>query len=225
MKRTITVKGVGTARTKPDQVVLNMTVEAKDAEYEAAIAAASKQIAAMNSAIEAAGYEKGSLKTTDFNVHMNYEDSHDERGMYRSVFAGYICCHTLKLEFEFTNDALKTTLSAIAACNADPQFNLSFTIKDPTAIKEKLLESAAKNARQKAEVLCRACGVELGELINIDYDWGSVNTFSPTNFVRAKNESAAFGASFDQSLSPEDINSSDSVTFTWLIAGADEGAE
>ncbi|MBR5948829.1 MAG: SIMPL domain-containing protein [Clostridia bacterium] len=215
MKRTITVKGVGTAKTKPDRVVLNMTVETKDREYENAIRSANEQIADLNAALEAVGYEKGSLKTMDFNVHMNYEDARDENGLYRSVFAGYMCFHSLKLEFDFTNAALGKTLSAIASCNAKPQFNLSFTVKNPASIKEKLLESAAMNARQKAEILCAASGVSLGELVNIDYNWGDVNVFSLTNFTRAKNESAVFGASFDAQLSPDDIRSTDSVTFTW----------
>lgn len=222
MKRTITVKGVGTAKTKPDRVVLNMNVEARDKDYEGAICAANAQIAELNAAIESAGYEKGSLKTMDFNVHMNYEDIRDENGIYRNVFAGYMCLHTLKMEFDFTNENLSKTLSAIASCTARPQFNLSFTVKDTAAIKEKLLESAAKNARQKAGILCAASGVVLGELINIDYNWGDVNLFSPTNFMRAKNESAAFGASFDSELSPDDIRSSDSVTFTWEIMSADK---
>lgn len=217
MKRTITVKGVGTAKTKPDRVVLNMNLETKDADYEGAIRAANEQIADLNAALESAGYEKGALKTMDFNVHMNYEDARDENGMYRSVFAGYMCFHSLKLEFDFTNEALSQTLSAIAACKAKPQFNLSFTVKDPAAIKEKLLESAAANARMKANILCSASGVVLGELINIDYNWGDVNVFSPTNFTRAKNENAAFGACFDAQLSPDDIRSTDSVTFTWEI--------
>lgn len=221
MKRTITVKGVGTAKTKPDRVVLNMNIETKDKNYEGAIRAANEQIAALNAAVEGVGYEKGSLKTLDFNVHMNYEDSRDENGMYRSVFAGYMCFHSLKLEFDFTNENLSKTLSAIASCDARPQFNLSFTVKDTAAIKEKLLESAAKNARQKAEILCAASGVSLGELINIDYNWGEVNVFSPTNLMRSKNESAAFGTAFDAELSPDDIRSSDSVTFTWEIGDGD----
>ena len=217
MKRTITVKGIGTAKTKPDRVVLNMTIETKDREYENAIRTANGQIADLNAALEAVGYEKGSLKTMDFNIHTNYEDTRDENGMYRSVFAGYMCFHSLKLEFDFTNENLSKTLSAIASCDAKPQFNLSFTVKDTAAIKEKLLESAAKNARQRAEILCAA-----SELINIDYNLGDVNLFSPTNFTRAKNESAAFGASFDAQLSPDDICSSDSVTFTWEICSNNE---
>lgn len=221
MKKTITVKGIGTARTKPDRVVLNMTIETKNADYEAAIREASAQIAELNAALEGAGYEKGALKTMDFNVHMNYEDARDENGMYRSVFAGYACFHTLKIEFDFTNELLSKTLSAIASCSAKPQFNLSFTVKDPSAIKRQLLESAAKNAREKAEILCAASGVSLGELMNIDYNWGDVNVFSPTNFARAKNESASFGAMLDMDIAPDSIRSSDSAAFTWLIGGSD----
>ena len=108
-------------------------------------------------------------------------------------------------------------LSAIAKSEANPQLNIAFTVKDPTAVKEKLLASAADNARKKAEILCAASGVKLGELINIDYNWGEINVFSNTNFMRAKAEYAGAGMAFDCDITPQDITSSDTVNFTWEI--------
>ena len=50
---------------------------------------------------------------------------------------------------------------------------LSLKTKDPSAVNEALLTSAAANAKRKAEVLCAASGVSLGDLVNIDYNWGA----------------------------------------------------
>lgn len=217
MNRTITVKGVGTTKTKPDRVLITFTLEARDKNYEKAMSLANAQIESMNAALAAVGFEKGELKTTNFNVHTNYEGYHDERGNYRSVFDCYICMHEMTLGFDFDNALISNALSAIAKSEANPQLNIAFTVKDPTAVKEKLLASAADNARKKAEILCAASGVKLGELISIDYNWGEINVFSNTNFMRAKAEYAGAGMAFDCDITPQDITSSDTVNFTWEI--------
>ena len=44
-------------------------------------------------------------------------------------------------------------------------------MKDATAINEEMLRSATANAKKKAEILCEASGVTMGDLIAIDYNW------------------------------------------------------
>lgn len=68
---------------------------------------------------------------------------------------------------------LSLALSAIAGCLSHPQLSVAFTVKDATAINEAMLRSAAANAKKKAEILCEASGVTMGDLIAIDYNWGS----------------------------------------------------
>jgi Uncharacterized conserved protein len=221
MNRTITVRGVGTAKTKPDQIIVSIDLNAKDMDYEKAIFLADDKIERLTSALCAVGYEKDALKTVNFNVNTSYQGYHDDKGMYRQVFDGYIVNHSLKLAFDFSNERLGETLTAIASCDTQPQLNISFTVKDPAGIKEALLKSAAENAKSKAELLTAASGVRLGQLINIDYNWGEVNTFSRTRFnamdeaEEAKPMMRAFGASAN--FTPEDISSSDSAAFTWEI--------
>ena len=52
MARTITVKGVGKATVKPDQVVIRMSFEAKDKSYDQAMALAAQQAADLKQAFE-----------------------------------------------------------------------------------------------------------------------------------------------------------------------------
>lgn len=222
MDRIITVRGVGTAKTKPDWVKISINLNAKDKDYEKAMDLASEQIASLNAALREAGFKKGSLKTLNFNVNTEYEGVHDEKGNYRNVFAGYCVWHSLSLEFKLDNKLLSKTLTAVAMADAKPELNIAFTVKDPSEIKEQLLKNAAENAKTKAEVLAAASGVKLGALLNIDYNWGQVNVFSNTNYgmpkmARAVAESNAMftdGGSFV----PEEITSSDSAAFTWAIA-------
>ena len=66
--KTITVKGVGSVSVKPDYVVLSMSLETRNRDYETAMREATSRIDQINESLSAIGFEKESVKTTDFNV-------------------------------------------------------------------------------------------------------------------------------------------------------------
>ena len=59
---------------------------------------------------------------------------------------------------------------------------MQFTVKDEEAVDAALLDSACANAKAKAEILTKASGVTLGELVSIDYNWGELHLHSPTRY-------------------------------------------
>lgn len=172
MTRTITVKGIGKVTAKPDQVVISMTLEALDKDYEKAMNRASDNLAQLSNLLCYIGFEKEDLKTTNFNVDTDYESERDSKGNYRQIFRGYLVTHDLKLAFDFDVQMLAKALTAVSKCISNPRLSIAFTVKDETAIKEEMLRSAAANARRKAEILCDGSGVQLGELLTINYNWG-----------------------------------------------------
>ena len=218
MTRTITVKGVGSFKAKPDYVVISMNIESKDKDYAKAVENANKRINILEQTVSGIGFEKGSIKTTRFGVSAQYENKKDAGGSFKRVFAGYSCSYSLKLGFDFDSGRLAETLTSIAKCEAEPMLNISFTIKDSANANEELLMSAAKNARRKAEILCAASGEELGRLISINYDWSEPNLVS-----RAMYDSGAECMSMMRNavpqMEPDDIELSDSAAFVWEIRG------
>ena len=182
MARTITVKGIGKASAKPDYVVLSMTLESNHMDYDKAMDMAASHIQHLNETFAAIGFEKGSVKTTNFNVRTDYDRVKDRNGNYKSVFNGYEVTHNLKLSFDFDMGRLSQALAAIAGCLSHPQLSVAFTVKDATAINEEMLRSATVNAKRKAEILCEASGVTMGDLIAIDYNWGELDIYSHTRY-------------------------------------------
>lgn len=149
MARTITVKGIGKASAKPDYVVFSMTLESKHKDYDKAMDMAADHIQQLNETLCGIGFEKGSVKTTNFSVRTDYDRVKDRNGNYQNVFCGYEVTHNLKLAFGFDMGRLSLALSAIAGCLSHPQLSVAFTVKDATAINEAMLRSAAANARKK----------------------------------------------------------------------------
>lgn len=219
MMRTITVKGVGSVSARPDYITLSLGIETQEKEYDDAMQKAMERIDSLEAVSLKVGFEKGDLKTTSFNVSTAYESIKDRSGNYKREFAGYNCSYRLKLAFNFDSKRLAEVLSAIGDSRAKPELSIAFTVKDAAKVSEELLMSATKNAREKAEILCRASGVELGKLQSIDYNWGELNIVSRTSYdmedcimpMMAIRECAA------PEIEPDDIDLRDTATFVWEI--------
>ena len=216
MQRTITVKGIGSATATPDLIRIVMRLEAKDFEYGVTMKIAEGQIESLREALSTVGFDRKDLKTSDFDIRTEYHNEKDAFGNYRNFFDGYICSHRLKLEFDFDTKQLARTLNAIASFISTSSLSIHFTVKDPAAISADLLRSATVNAREKAEILCAASNVKLGDLLSIDYNWGELNIVSHTDFdmpIRC----AAMSPGCNIEIEPEDISLSDTAAFVWEI--------
>ncbi len=221
MARTITVKGSGSVSVKPDYVILNNTLESHNLAYDKAMVLASEQISALSDSLDAADFAKEDLKTTDFKVNTDYERVKNKDGNYRSVFNGYDVIHHLKLGFDFDTKRLSEAIAAIAGCIAHPEVKIRFTVKEPTRVSEDLLCSATENAHGKAEVICRASGVSLGQLVRINYNWGELDIYSHTNYDIGEYAAGVLASPIMEAgidFEPEDIKVGDTVTFEWEIA-------
>lgn len=217
MAKTITVKGIGRVTARPDYVVLSMALETKDMDYGKAMSGAALHLEDLNRALTGVGFGKDDLKTTNFNVNTSYTNVRKPSGEFEHIFDGYVVRHNLKLAFDFDMARLAETLSAVTGCLSNPDLSVSFTVKDPSSINEEMLRSAAANAREKAEVLCQAAGVRLGELLAIDYNWEELNVVSNTRYALAEDCLAAPGMMKSMNIQPDDIDVTDTAAFVWAI--------
>lgn len=214
--RTIHVKGTGTASVAPDFVVITMELQAKHVEYANAMRIGAQQVEMLREAVKEAGFSTEDLKTTDFSVDAEYEDEkYEENGhtRYHRVFMGYDCRHSLKLSFDFDNERLEKAMTAIGDCLSKPEVSIAFTLKDKQALRNQILESAAQDARRKAEILCKASGVTLGDLLRIEYSWDEAHI---SHYFDMKIQCCeASPANYD--FHPDDIEAGDTVDFYWEI--------
>ena len=217
-KRTIHIKGTGHAAQIPDQVVLSLTLTAQNKEYSAAMKIGSQQVDMLREAIVEAGFKADDLKTINFNMRAIYENEEYRDGSskrYRQIFSGFECRHDLKLTFDFDNEKLNAAVDTIATSLSQPKISIAFTIKDADAFSDKILKSAARDAKRKAKILCAALGVNLGRLISIDYSWDEFTVRHENVVCDALATSPESEHSFD--FQPDEIKASDTVDFLWEI--------
>lgn len=216
--RTITVRGVGTTKVAPDRVVLDFTIVNKSRTYAEATEQAAKRVHALSTSVVEAGFEAKDLKTKTFNVNATYRSERkqlsDGSMDYQQVFDGYKCSYELKLEFPLDKQTLGRVMSKLSASPAEVSIELSFTVSDPSAVRNEILRLAAINAREKAEALTGALGAKLGALQSIEYNWKDIILRSDTSRFPA---SEMLSERSRDELEPDDITASDSATFVWTL--------
>ena len=215
--RTIRVTGKGRLKLRPDMTRITLTLEGASPDYGETLTRSAQETEQLRALLPGFGFAPDELKTLSFNVDTEYE-GYQEEGVYKQRFLGYRFRHELKLEFACDNDRLGRVLYALANSAVRPEFRVSYTVADPEAAKNALLERAVSDAREKAGVLARAAGVELGMLQSVDYSWGEMALETrPMNRAVKLGAQAEAGASFDLDIVPDDIEVSDTVTVLWEI--------
>ena len=193
----------------------------QDKEYEDTIRKSTDHSEAVKKAFVELGFEKTDLKTLSFQVDTEYESYQDKKDKsWKQRFIGYKATHFLKIEFNRERDILGKVLFMVARLPARPEFHVEYTIKDTERAKNELLAKAVEDSRIKAQVLTEAAGVQLGQVITIDYSWGEIELVSrPMN--RLAEPIMAYGAakenSYDFDIEPDDIEAEDTVTVVWSL--------
>ena len=215
--RNIRVTGRGFLKVPPDTTRLTITLRGMYPMYADALRHSAEDTEQLKDDMEKLGFPRKGLKTLSFNVDTEYESYKDRNGDYKRRFKGYQFTHVVKLEFANDNALLGKTLSVLAQSDLNPEFRISYTVKDPEAVKNELLDKAVKDAKAKAEVLTRAAGLSLGEIQTIDYSWGQLDIeFTPIS--KDLRDNAMSCGSFALDIEPDDVEVSDTVTVVWEIS-------
>jgi uncharacterized protein len=204
----IQVQGHGTADQTPDLVILSLTIATTDLSYAEANALVNSRVARLREDYAQAGFDPKELKTTQFGVQRETEYSEG-----RTVFKGFRVTHSLELRFPFEKTQLNRVMQTFSGSGAQPELAVEFSVADPEQARSALLESAVRNARSRAEVIARAAGARLGEIVRIEYGYTEVKLRSDRfGLADSSLESAA------PDLTPADIRAEDTVVVFWEIA-------
>ena len=220
MERVIKVTGTGNIRIKPDQTIIDLNFSNVRPTYEETLEAAANDVNIIKNALVEVGINKDVLKTTNFDVDTHYHSVKQEDGTYKSVFDGYVYHQSLVFTFDVDNKLLGKVLNKIGSLSVNPEFMIRYGVKDKEDAKNKLLASAVEDAKKKAEIISKAAGVKLGEILSINYSWLNVE-FNTRPYglysdklmcCRAKDKN-----DFSIDIEPDDIERSDNVSLVFEI--------
>lgn len=215
--KTISIKGVGKARRNPDLVIFRISTSARREEYSQSIDASNRLVNDLKRNFEEMGFPRDDLKTVSFNTRPIYQSV--EVGLVNKTHRRELECfevsHDLKIEFDLDNDRINEVLKCLKGFGDDVQFEIDFSVKDKESMKRDVIVDATKTARFNAEVLCEASSVELGDLVNIEYNWVDFNFYSRSYYDL--NANCMSDRDDFMEFNPDAIEISDSVSFVWEI--------
>lgn len=216
-QKTITVTGKGLLKIHPDatRVIIELTGIKRD--YGEAILLSSESTKNLQNLLQPLGFNPTEIKTVSFSVEPERERYKEYDG-YETRLVGYRFNHSLKIEFDSDNRRLSDILFALGHSSMHPEFSLAYTVKNPEAVKNRLLAKAVEDAKIKAEVLAKAAGIHIGELVHIDYSWGKVDfEVRPVQDVCFESCGMAPAGGISMDIEPDDMEAEDTVTVVWEI--------
>lgn len=216
MKRTITVRGKANLSVAPDTTVLNLNVETINTDYDIVRERSIITYNQIKEIITQNGLQEKDVKTLSYDIDTEYNNVKIKDGKWERKFMGYKLRHRIKISFDINADALGQIVKGLVKCDITPEISISYTVRDTTDVKEKLLGEAVKSSRSKATAMANAAGVELGDVLTINYSWQELHIMSEEYGLCESNLNYT-GASPAMDFTPDDIDVSDSVTIVWEI--------
>lgn len=212
-QKTIRVMGIGNVKVAPDTTKLSFAVDSLHKDYESAYAEAAVGNRDLRKALEQMQLPKDSLKTSDFSITKETEWKRKEE---KWVFIGFKLRQTLAIELPLDSVITSKVISALGAAWPELEVKISFIKKDSHDVKLQILESAVKDAREKAEVIACTLGHKLGGIVNVDYSKRRLDIHvREEGYDCCALEAPGSVGSID--YTPEDIEAGDTVETVWYL--------
>ena len=209
-QKTIRVMGTGFVKISPDTTRLTFSIDSKHDSYEKAYNEASIGNKGLREALEKLKIPKDALKTSDFSIEKHREwISKDVRWLTEYHL-------NQRLFIELPLDSVLTTkvMSALGTAWPELEVNISFIRKDSHDAKLQILESAVKDAREKAEVIATTLGHKLGGIVSVDYSKRHIE-IDVHDDGQLCDEHCIGASPID--YTPEDIEAGDTVETVWYL--------
>lgn len=216
MERTIRVTGKGKLSVRPDTTRLILIMEGIQGTYDMALEQSANMTEELKNLFVGLDFQKDDLKTLSFHVSAEYESYQDRDKSWKKRFEGYKFFHRMKVEFPADNKRLGQILYALGHAATCPEIQIEYTVAEPEKCKNELLADAVADSVRKANVLTKAAGVTLGDIVNIDYSWAELEFISRPMMLEECCMKRCED-SYDIDINPDDIDVTDSVTVVWKL--------
>lgn len=212
-QKTIRVMGTGFVKTVPDTTRLTFEVDSLHDTYEKAYNEAAIGNKNLREALGMLDIPKDSLKTTNFSITKETEWRRKEE---RRVFVGFKLRQELAIELPLDSVITSKVMSALGKAWPELEVDISFVKKDTHDFKLQILESAVKDAREKAEVIAATLGHKLGGIISADYSKRSIDiNYHEERLALRDGGFCDKDASIDYTL--DDIEAGDTIETVWYL--------
>lgn len=214
MERKLQITGRGKLSVSPDMIILSFDASAHEWEYEKTVTALNKKVEDLRIIIETVGVERKNLKTKDFGIR---KETTWNKKTEKSEFNGFRASHSLELELPLDKAIINQLLSQIAQKLDNFDFSIAFGVKDASEQQQQLILAAIAKAKENANLIAEATGVELMEILDIDYSYRELTIRSQRHDYPLYEADLVSTYDAAPDFEPDDIDVTETVTITWRI--------
>lgn len=214
-EKTISVSGQATTSVDPDLLTIRFGIETQEKTAQEALNSNSNMMNKVISALKNAGISEDEISTSSINIHAVYENYKDEFHGYRSELVGYKVSNIISVETKNLDLAAPIIDGAVSAgVNRVDSVYFSLSPERYMNLKDKMLEDAVINAKQKAENALTPLDHKIIGVKSVSLSEFSIPYPMPAfrgDFAMA--ESMAMGAPTPVFSSEQDVTTSAHVVF------------
>jgi hypothetical protein len=160
---TISVTGSGVSRLAPDIVLITLGVHTQGPDIGEAVDENNQRAAQVMAAIQEMGMAAADVSTSNFSIYS--QPQYDEFGNPTEELI-YSVDNNVSLILR-EPDTLGQLLQAALTRGANTVNSVTYSVEDPSDALDEARREAMEDARQQAEQLAAAAGVELGEVMSV----------------------------------------------------------
>jgi len=198
---TVTVTGIGTVTSQPDEAVLGLGVRTHASDANDALKENATRMAAVVRALHDLGIADADISTASVSLYPSYSND-------GSTITGYVAENDISVTVHDLSKVGSAIDDAVAA-GANVSSGVTFQMSDANSGVQDALKQAVGNARDKAAVLANAAGAKLGDVVSI------TESSAPYPIPYGVTEGAAGVAT---PISPGPVQIQVSVTVVWALA-------
>lgn len=169
--RQITVVGEADVQARPDTATVNIGVETDARNAQQALAENNEQTTAIINRIKEMGIESKDVQTSNFSIYPRYNND-------GSQITGYQVNNTVNVTIR-NLDQTGDLLDQVVQLGANNIYGISFHVDDPSALLDQAREQAILNAKTRATAMARSAGAEIGDVLVITDQVGSMPPVVP----------------------------------------------
>ena len=182
----LSVSGSGMVQGTPDQAAVTLGIVTRAETAGEAQQENAAKATAIRNALAALGIEDKDIKTEDYNFSPEYSRERNERG----VIIGYTASNTTRVKVR--NVALAgDVVDAALSSGANTVRSLDFSIRDTDCLRKRALESAVKDARDKADAIAHALGKSIVGVHHVTENTGMFQPRQSNGMMMMKSMDAA----------------------------------
>jgi len=163
-RRTISVTGEGKVTATPDLAIVSFAVETTATEASAAGAENARKSTAVAQVIKKRLSDKDKLTTTHYSLDPVYEQR-DRATNQPPKITGYVARNEVRVETHAI-DQVGELIDVATKAGSNRVSGLQFTLDDRSAYLREALAKAGAEARQQAESVAKAIGVQLKQVVS-----------------------------------------------------------